>query len=109
LALQTAEEGILKGSVRNVIIDYCRQHRFTVLFQAPRLEDRHRWLAAFITSTSRMLLPLSSISFPDHQIPDLELSASLGGDFVKTIQRALDATNPSDDYREPKQTVQFIS
>jgi hypothetical protein len=38
---------------------------FVILCQAPCIRDAHRWRAAFISSTSRLLLPVDSLASPE--------------------------------------------
>jgi len=72
--IYTAGAGVLLGSVRNVVISVCQQHGIPLKLEAPRIADRCRWQGAFITSTSRLVLPVHELILP----PELHC----GGDSV---------------------------
>lgn len=63
--LYTAEEGVLLGSVREAVLRVCAQHNIPVVLQPPNLKDLHLWEAAFVSSTSRLLLQLDEIQVAD--------------------------------------------
>lgn len=60
-SLVTAERGILKGTVRAVVLDVCRTHNIPVRLEAPNMSSIHEWEGAFISSTSRLLIPVGEI------------------------------------------------
>ncbi len=87
-SLVTAERGILKGTVRYVpsapaasvssgfntdgirvfisgssavVLDVCRTHNIPVRLEAPNMSSIHEWEGAFISSTSRLLIPVGEI------------------------------------------------
>jgi branched-subunit amino acid aminotransferase/4-amino-4-deoxychorismate lyase len=72
--IYTAAAGVLLGSVRNVVISVCQQYGIPLKLEAPRIADRCRWQGAFITSTSRLVLPVNELLLP----PELHC----GGDSV---------------------------
>ena len=47
----TADEGVLEGSVRKLVLDACRELSIPVVLEPPKLSERTLWQAAFITST----------------------------------------------------------
>ncbi|KAK9811374.1 hypothetical protein WJX72_002754 [[Myrmecia] bisecta] len=65
--LQTADEGILKGTVREVALQVCKREGIPVQLKAPNMRNFNRFEGAFISSTSRLVLPID------------ELEAQLGG------------------------------
>jgi branched-subunit amino acid aminotransferase/4-amino-4-deoxychorismate lyase len=60
----TANEGILIGTVRTRVLSVCEQMGIPVVLQPPRAAEIAQWEAAFISSTSRIVLPLSHLWLP---------------------------------------------
>lgn len=58
----TAGEGVLAGTVREVALAVARREGIPVVLEPPRLADLNRWEGCFITSTSRLLLPVDEAS-----------------------------------------------
>jgi branched-subunit amino acid aminotransferase/4-amino-4-deoxychorismate lyase len=54
---------ILLGTILKMVVDICKQNDIPFEWQFPRLEDARegKWDGCFITSTSRLLLPIESI------------------------------------------------
>eukprot|EP00892_Ulva_mutabilis_P003473 jgi/Ulvmu1/1498/UM011_0228.1 len=63
--LWTAGEGILLGTVRDVLLQQCKEHGITVRLQAPSVEDMARWDGCIISSTSRLALPVDELQLWD--------------------------------------------
>lgn len=70
--LCTAGDGILLGTVRDLIIKQCREHGMEVQLHAPRIDTIGTWEGCLISSTSRLALPV------DEVIVDGSLTASRG-------------------------------
>jgi len=62
--LYTAEDGVLSGTVRRMVLHECTDNGIEVVRSPPRLADAHKWDGAFICSTSRLVMPLDSILLP---------------------------------------------
>ena len=66
--LQTAGEGVLEGTVRRLLLEVCQNEGIKVNFSPPRIEDcygsRPVFHACFISSTSRLLLPVDELYIP---------------------------------------------
>lgn len=60
--LYTAGEGILLGSVREAVLRKAEELDIPIVLEPPHIDDVEKWDAAFISSTSRMLLPIDSIT-----------------------------------------------
>lgn len=60
--LYTAGEGILLGSVREAVLRSAEDLEIPIVLEPPCIDDIEAWDAAFISSTSRMLLPIDSIT-----------------------------------------------
>lgn len=52
------------GSVRHLILEVAVAENVPVVLQPPRLADLGRWEGAFISSTSRLLLPVDEVLLP---------------------------------------------
>ncbi|CAI5535062.1 unnamed protein product [Closterium sp. Naga37s-1] len=63
----TAEEGVLKGTIRSLILSVCQQQGVPVQLRAPQVGEAYKWQGAFISSTSRLLLPLDTLLLPSPQ------------------------------------------
>ncbi len=65
--VQTAGEGILEGTVRKMLLDACEKGALDVPLdlQPPSVREMDKWQGAFISSTSRLLLPISEIIYTD--------------------------------------------
>lgn len=64
-ALVTADQGILEGTVRNRIVTLCQKYEIPLKLQAPAAREWGQWKGAFITSTSRLVLPVDQLTFGD--------------------------------------------
>ncbi len=84
----TAEEGVLSGITRSLVLEGVRQLNLPLRLQPARLADAPSFQEAFITSSSRAVLPVSKID-------DCVLPASPGPLTAKLMQayaRAVDAS-----------------
>jgi hypothetical protein len=59
----TAEEGILKGTVRSLVLEVCEQNGIPVKLLPPTLDDVDKWQGCFISSTSRLVLGAKSLEY----------------------------------------------
>ncbi|KAJ4458531.1 putative Aminotransferase; class IV [Paratrimastix pyriformis] len=59
--LRTANEGVLSGTVRQIVLHACEHKKIPVDFRPPVLSERADWAEAFITSTSRLVMPVRLI------------------------------------------------
>jgi len=57
------DELILKGTVRTMVLGLCKQAGIPVTLQCPKELEAATWEGAFITSTSRLVLPVDYIEF----------------------------------------------
>jgi len=64
-ALYTAGDNVLMGSVREAVLRQAAALNVPVVLAPPRLLDVGRWEAAFVSSTSRMLLPIDELCVSD--------------------------------------------
>lgn len=63
--LWTAGEGILLGTVREILLEQCKAHNVNVRLQAPSVDDIDRWEGCMISSTSRLALPVDELQLWD--------------------------------------------
>lgn len=62
-ALVTAEEGVLKGTVRDVALRACEREGVPVRLRPPRLADARSWKGCLVSSTSRLALPVDELVY----------------------------------------------
>eukprot|EP00890_Picochlorum_soloecismus_P001160 jgi/Picsp_1/2044/NSC_05509-R1_protein len=83
-SLYTAGSGILLGSVREAVLRVAESMNIPVKLEAPSLQDIGKWEAAFVSSTSRLLLPIDQLFVPDADPPQLYQFEKT--DLVKTLE-----------------------
>ncbi|KAJ9072456.1 hypothetical protein DSO57_1027356 [Entomophthora muscae] len=75
-------EHVLRGTVMDMIIEGCKHLNIPLVFKLPSIHDAARgsWSSAFITSTSRLMLPISKLHIRDPQslgLPDSDSPISV--------------------------------
>ena len=63
----TATEDILHGSVRDSVLRVCQTHKVKVEHRPPTLDDLQHATGVFITSTSRLVMPVHEVVLGDLQ------------------------------------------
>jgi branched-subunit amino acid aminotransferase/4-amino-4-deoxychorismate lyase len=60
---------VLLGSILKIVVDICKKHDIAFKWEFPKLEDakQGKWEGCFITSTSRLLLPIEAIYIGHHE------------------------------------------
>ncbi|KAI9318938.1 aminotransferase [Dichotomocladium elegans] len=60
-------EHVLLGTVMKIVMSVCGQQNIPIEWLFPRVHDikAHKWEGCFITSTSRLLLPIETVYFAD--------------------------------------------
>jgi hypothetical protein len=62
--VMTAREGILYGTIREIIVDLCISHDIPLRLEPPNMIDAHsEWREVFLTSTSRLIMPVDVVRF----------------------------------------------
>lgn len=61
----TADDGILKGTVRSLVLEVCAASGVPVALTPPSLDEVEEWDGCFISSTSRLVLSARSIEYED--------------------------------------------
>lgn len=57
----TKGDGVLQGTVRNLVITLCKKIGIPLCLEAPLVQDIPIWDACFITSTSRFIMNINTI------------------------------------------------
>lgn len=63
----TAGEGILAGTVRELLLRVCEKEGIPVLLSPPSLLDVHMWEGAMVSSTSRLATPIDKFLYSTEQ------------------------------------------
>ncbi|ORZ34391.1 aminotransferase [Catenaria anguillulae PL171] len=63
---------VLTGTILRLVIQVCEELGVPVQYQHPRLDQAAEWKAAFVTSTSRLVCPLSRIDVDEASSRDLD-------------------------------------
>ncbi|KAF9099565.1 hypothetical protein BGX23_001207 [Mortierella sp. AD031] len=70
-------DSVLLGTILKVVLAVCEQQKIPVKFKFPNLKDIDNWEGAFITSTSRLVLPIETMVLPDRSEKKFEESPAL--------------------------------
>jgi branched-subunit amino acid aminotransferase/4-amino-4-deoxychorismate lyase len=76
----TATDDILHGSVRDSVLRVCQSHGVKVELRPPTLDDLQHATGVFITSTSRLVMPVHEVVLGDLQALSMEQSTGEEGD-----------------------------
>ncbi len=68
VALCTARDGVLIGTVRQLVLDVCAQMGIPVIEEAPHISTIKSWIGCAVSSTSRMLLPINELRFRETDV-----------------------------------------
>ncbi|CAG8593325.1 20995_t:CDS:2 [Cetraspora pellucida] len=60
---------VLEGTIRKIVIMICERDEIDLKFWFPNIDDVVQWEGAFITSTSRLVLPIELVHFRDGRPP----------------------------------------
>ncbi|KAL3662713.1 hypothetical protein V7S43_012119 [Phytophthora oleae] len=87
--LYTADEGVLQGSTRELVLKACRDLEIPVVLEAPKLSERALWQAAFVTSAVRVVIDVTRLLCEGEEGESALLEASIPSDtsgFTKRIR-----------------------
>lgn len=56
---------VLPGTVLKLALEICKKLEIPVEFRNPKISEIHEWEGAFITSTSRLILPIDEITISE--------------------------------------------
>ncbi|KAG0072673.1 hypothetical protein BGZ90_011841 [Linnemannia elongata] len=68
---------VLQGTILKVVMNVCNNENIPVEFKFPNLKEAHEWEGAFITSTSRLVLPIEKLVMPDGNVKGFEPSPTI--------------------------------
>lgn len=90
--IETAPDGeVLSGTLRSVVLDVCNKLGLKVDFKSPSIEDISLWKAAFISSTSRLALPIDYIIDSNNQTIDMKPeNCEIMKDIQQKVREGLD-------------------
>ncbi|KAF9318526.1 hypothetical protein BG003_011070 [Podila horticola] len=74
-------DSVLTGTILRVVLSVCEQHQIPVRFAFPNLKHVNEWEGAFISSTSRLVLPIDTMVLPDGSKKQFGESSTL--DFIR--------------------------
>ncbi|KAF9923798.1 Sulfhydryl oxidase 1 [Linnemannia zychae] len=57
-------DSVLQGTILKIVLAVCENQKIPVQFKFPNLKDINNWEGAFITSTSRLVLPIETMVLP---------------------------------------------
>jgi len=63
-AVQTANENVLFGAMRDIVLRVCLEDGIPVHLSAPKKQDMDQWAGAFITNVNRPVMAVSEIRIP---------------------------------------------
>ncbi|KAF9149988.1 hypothetical protein BG015_008195 [Linnemannia schmuckeri] len=61
-------DSVLQGTILKVVVNVCNSENIPVEFKFPNLKHTHEWEGAFISSTSRLVLPIEKLVMPDGSV-----------------------------------------
>ncbi|KAF1795643.1 Aminotransferase class IV [Phytophthora cactorum] len=65
--LYTADEGVLQGSTRELVLKACHDLSIPVVLEAPKLSERDSWQAAFVTSVVRVVIDVTRMLYTEEE------------------------------------------
>ena len=60
-SVYTAKEGVLLGTVRNLILKVCEENDIPVVESPPNISNVSTWQGCIVSSTSRLALPVAQV------------------------------------------------
>lgn len=70
-AVHTADEGVLAGTVRRLLLEVCEREGIPIVRRPPAVADASRWEGALLSSTSRLALPVDELYVPAQGQPSV--------------------------------------
>ncbi|KAF9096774.1 hypothetical protein BGX23_010462 [Mortierella sp. AD031] len=70
-------DSVLQGTILKVVMNVCSQENIPVEFTFPNLKRTHEWEGAFISSTSRLVLPIDKLVMPDGSVKEFKPSPTI--------------------------------
>jgi len=86
---------VLPGVTLQIILQTCEKIKLPVEFRAPNINDIDKFEGAFISSTSRMLMPINTIRIMSNnqvkreiQLPKCSVFSELGNQLTEQMQKS---------------------
>ncbi|KAF9120456.1 hypothetical protein BGW39_011366 [Mortierella sp. 14UC] len=70
-------DSVLEGTILKVVMNVCNKANIPVEFKFPNLKQTHEWEGAFISSTSRLVLPIEKLVMPDGSVKEFKPSPTI--------------------------------
>ncbi|KAG0052198.1 hypothetical protein BGZ83_002885 [Gryganskiella cystojenkinii] len=70
-------EHVLLGTIQKVVLSVCEKEKIPVEFRFPNLKHVDKWEGAFLTSTSRLLLPIKTVVMPDGSTKEFDENSTI--------------------------------
>eukprot|EP00854_Cymbomonas_tetramitiformis_P008956 gene8956-10611_t len=72
--IQTAEEGVLEGTMRAAVIRACHECGYTIEYKRPHARDEPLWQEAFLCGTGRLVQPIGKMQWEGGRVIELKSS-----------------------------------
>ncbi|KAG9063142.1 hypothetical protein KI688_004742 [Linnemannia hyalina] len=70
-------DSVLQGTILKVVMNVCNVENIAFEFKFPNLKQIHEWEGAFVSSTSRLVLPIEKLVMPDGNVKEFEPSPTI--------------------------------
>ncbi|KAG0286828.1 hypothetical protein BGZ96_009118 [Linnemannia gamsii] len=70
-------DSVLQGTILKVVMNICNEENIPVEFKFPNLKQVHEWEGAFISSTTRLVLPIEKLVMPDGSVKVFQPSPTI--------------------------------
>ncbi|KAG0263018.1 hypothetical protein BG011_009415 [Mortierella polycephala] len=68
---------VLQGTVLRMVLSVCKEENIPVDFTFPNLKQMDEWEGAFLSSTSRLILPIEKLVLPDGSVKEFGESPTI--------------------------------
>ncbi|KAF9184115.1 hypothetical protein BGZ51_003553 [Haplosporangium sp. Z 767] len=70
-------DSVLQGTVLKMVLSICKEENIPVDFTFPNLKQLDEWEGAFLSSTSRLILPIEKLVLPDRSVKEFGESPTI--------------------------------
>eukprot|EP01118_Nematostelium_gracile_P017889 TRINITY_DN7784_c0_g1_i1.p1 TRINITY_DN7784_c0_g1~~TRINITY_DN7784_c0_g1_i1.p1 ORF type:complete len:301 (-),score=70.17 TRINITY_DN7784_c0_g1_i1:46-948(-) len=63
--LTAGDDRVLPGTIRNLILHICKEKNIAIKMEAPNVKDINNWDSCFLSSSSRLILPIHEMRLPE--------------------------------------------
>lgn len=86
--LYTPNEGVLEGTVRQLVIDMCKDNSLPLKYEFPNVKDCKSWDGCFICSTSRLLMPIHELYITDDECVKYKYDTDFAKNLLKLVENS---------------------